>query len=255
MRDIEYYIKQYGNGKEVLTNGTFGRKYTENEAERILEVYPIGSVDTKEITDYIREKYPERYMGLPFYRPDFDSLDSLVFNKNRLTFPIRSNLGRPLGFCGRISVEEESNLKAQKKQYSKYKLTAGIEKKAMRLLFWLDICKQELKTAGAVYIVEGFFDAISMWVRGYTNVIALMGIGLTGDMVDTLKAYGVTEYYMVLDSDDAGIRALERNLHTLQVMPVTTKAIVLPKGEDPDSYIMGGETTPFDDPRDAMRSP
>jgi DNA primase len=106
-----------------------------------------------------------------------------------------------------------------------------------RILYGLHAAKTHCRTAGTVHIVEGYFDFLSLFQNGVKNTVATLGTALTPDHVRILKGYAPT-MVLVFDSDAAGINAAKRSIRTFMNEGVDTRILVLPEGDDPDTYVV-----------------
>jgi DNA primase len=106
-----------------------------------------------------------------------------------------------------------------------------------RILYGLHTAKQFCRQEGFVYIVEGYFDFLSLYQQGIKNTVASLGTALTSDHVRILKGYA-TRMVLVFDSDTAGISAAKRSIKIFLQEGVDIRILVLPDGNDPDSYVL-----------------
>lgn len=85
------------------------------------------------------------------------------------------------------------------------------------------------------YLVEGYTDVISMHQAGIENVVASSGTSLTEDQIKLIKRFtpNVTILY---DGDAAGIKASLRGIDMVLEEGLNVKVMLLPDGEDPDSF-------------------
>jgi len=149
--------------------------------------------------------------------------------RGRIILPIFDLSGRIIGFGGRSIEEVEGRPK-----YINTPETL-IYKKS-RSLYGLNLAREAIRREGLVYIVEGYFDLISLMGRGICNAVATLGTALTEEHLHILRRY-TQRIVMVYDADPAGKMALLRK--ALPIIEGDLRAFVLPlpKGEDPDSFI------------------
>jgi DNA primase len=159
------------------------------------------------------------------------------FFRNRVQFPIHNVSGKVIGFGGRILV---ANKKAPKYLntpesdiYNKRKTLYGVYF-ARKAMVKLDEC----------YMVEGYTDVISLHQAGIENVVASSGTSLTADQVRLVKRYA-PNLTILYDGDNAGIKAALRGLDIVIEQDVNVKVVLLPEGEDPDSYLKKVGATAF----------
>jgi DNA primase len=93
-------------------------------------------------------------------------------------------------------------------------------------------------------IVEGYMDFLALRGHGVDEVVATLGTALTGSHVRKLKGYAKNAV-MVFDSDEAGKAAVLKSLPLFLNEGVTARAVVLPDGHDPDSFVSAQGLTQF----------
>ena len=248
-KEIDQYIKTYGEGAKHLTEGRFGREYTKEQAEKILEYINVGCVDSRDLTKAMREKFGDRIEELEFYDDETKLFQPYLFNMNHLVMPVRDRRGIPVAFSGRVSEEYR---KAASIRVPKYVHTKGFEGLKKQSMFLIDAAKEEIKKTKTVRFVEGAFDAITMHLFGFRNTVSILGSSIQQDMIDQLAAMKVYSLIFILDPDKAGINALYKALPELNLYDMTADAVVLPDGEDPDSILRSGNTDAMLAKRDAV---
>jgi DNA primase len=147
--------------------------------------------------------------------------------RGRIIFPIKNQNGRLCGFGGRIIGDGEP-------KYMNSPETPIYHKG--EILYGLNITKNEIRKAQHAIIVEGYLDSISLYQAGIKNVAATLGTALTQDHLRAIKRY-TNEVVLLFDADEAGGMATERTLPLFGEGTMYAKSAVLPKGEDPDSFI------------------
>jgi len=148
--------------------------------------------------------------------------------RNRLMFPIFDINMQVAGFGGRVmddSMPKYLN-SPETPVYSK-----------SRILYGLHAAKQHCRQEGFVYIVEGYFDFLTLFQHGIKNTVASLGTALTPDHVRILKGYAA-RMILVFDSDQAGINAAERSIKVFMKEGVDIKVLVLSDGKDPDAFMV-----------------
>jgi len=148
--------------------------------------------------------------------------------RNRIMFPIFDINMQVAGFGGRVMDDAPP-------KYMNSPETPIYNKS--RILYGLHASKQYCRQLGFVYIVEGYFDFLSLFQHGIKNTVASLGTALTADHVRILKGYA-PRMILVFDSDVAGINAAKRSIQIFMKEGVDTRIIVLPEGHDPDSYVV-----------------
>jgi DNA primase len=150
------------------------------------------------------------------------------FYHGRVIFPIHSALGRTLGFGARILKQGEKISKYFNSPESEVYHKSDI-------LYGFFFSKKAIRTFDNVYLVEGYTDVISMFAAGIENVVASSGTALTKGQIK-LIASQTQNITLVYDGDAAGIKASLRGIDMLLESGLNVQAIMLPVGEDPDSF-------------------
>ncbi|MBU2429506.1 MAG: DNA primase, partial [Proteobacteria bacterium] len=148
--------------------------------------------------------------------------------RNRIMFPIFDINMQVAGFGGRVMDDSMP-------KYMNSPETPVYNKS--RILYGLHASKQYCRQLGFVYIVEGYFDFLSLYQHGIKNAVATSGTALTSDHVRLLKGYA-SKMVLVFDSDAAGIHAAKRSIKTFMQEGVDIRVLVLPEGNDPDSFVV-----------------
>jgi len=150
--------------------------------------------------------------------------------RNRIIFPIFDVSKQVLGFGGRVMDDSLP-------KYLNSPETSVYNKS--RSLYGLHIAKESCRASETVYIVEGYFDLLSLHQHGIANSVATLGTSLTQGHVQILKGFVGKDgrFILVYDSDAAGIKAAERSIKVFDKGYVNARILVLPEGYDPDSYL------------------
>lgn len=148
--------------------------------------------------------------------------------RNRIMFPIFDINMQVAGFGGRVMDDAMP-------KYMNSPETPVYNKG--RILYGLHAAKQFCRQEDSVYIVEGYFDFLSLFQHGIKNTVASLGTALTHDHVRILKGYA-SKMILVFDSDTAGISAAKRSIKIFMKEGVDIRILVLPQDSDPDSYVM-----------------
>ena len=150
------------------------------------------------------------------------------FYRGRVMFPIFNVAGKVIAFGGRT---------LKKDDHAKYFNSPDslIYSKSHSTMYGLYQAKRAIASQGKCFIVEGYADVISMHQAGFENVIASSGTALTEGHIHLLHRFteNVTELF---DGDEAGIHAALRGIDMLLKEGLNIKVLLLPDGEDPDSY-------------------
>ena len=153
------------------------------------------------------------------------------FFRDRVMFPIHSVSGKVIAFAGRTLSKEKSQPK-----YINSPETAIYNKR--KVLYGIHLAKGSIRKLDNCFIVEGYTDVISLSQNGVENVVASSGTALTSGQLRLLKRFtdNVTFLY---DGDAAGVKAAMRGLDLALENDMNVSLVLLPEGEDPDSFIRG----------------
>lgn len=150
------------------------------------------------------------------------------FYHGRVIFPIHNAVGKVVGFGGRVLKKEDSPAKYFNSPESEIYHKSDI-------LYGFFFAKPHIRAEKNVYLVEGYTDVISMVESGVGNVVASSGTALTEGQIRLIKSQ--TDNITVLyDGDMAGIKASLRGINMLVAAGLNVNAVLLPDGEDPDSF-------------------
>jgi len=167
--------------------------------------------------------------------------------RERIVFPIMSVGGQVVGFGGRVlddpppkylnTTERPVYDKGGTHTPPKYLNTPETPVyNKRRILYGLQITKEHCRRHDLAFIVEGYFDLLSLYAAGVRNCAATCGTALTPEHIRLLKGYA-KKMVLVYDSDEAGLRAAERSLAAFSAEQVSARVLVLPSGHDPDSFV------------------
>ncbi len=149
--------------------------------------------------------------------------------RNRIMFPICDQLGRVIGFSGRIMNQAEKGAK-----YVNSPETLLFRKN--QVLFAFDKARKAIVDSRQAIVVEGQIDAIRCHQAGLQNVVASQGTALTENHARLIKRYA-DEVVLVLDADAAGTKAALASSETFIAAELSVRVVSLPDGEDPDSLV------------------
>lgn len=148
--------------------------------------------------------------------------------RGRVMFPVHTLSGKVVAFGGRILKKAENTGKYVNSPES------DIYHKGNEL-YGIYFAKQAITKADCCYLVEGYTDVISMHQAGIENVVSSSGTALTHGQIRLIHRF--TEFVTVLyDGDAAGIKAALRGIDLLLEEGMKIKVVLLPDGEDPDSF-------------------
>ncbi len=148
--------------------------------------------------------------------------------RNRLMFPIRDPMQRVIGFGGRTLGDDPA-------KYLNTSQTPLFDK--ARCLFGLDVAKNAIGTTGRAIVVEGYLDCVMAHQFGFNDTIATLGTALGTDHAAILRRY-TESVVLLLDSDQAGERAVDRALPLFLSQRLDVRLARVPEGKDPADYLL-----------------
>ncbi len=159
------------------------------------------------------------------------------FFRNRVQFPIQNLSGKVVGFGGRILTNE--------KKQPKYLNTPESEiYQKSRILYGIYQARKSIVQEKQCYMVEGYMDVLALSQAGIENVVASSGTSLTVGQIRLVKRY-TPNMTILYDGDAAGIKAALRGLDLVLEQDMNVKVVLVPEGEDPDSYLQKVGLTAF----------
>lgn len=159
--------------------------------------------------------------------------------RGRVIFPVHSLSGKVVAFGGRVLKKDEKTAKYVNSPES------DIYHKSNEL-YGIYFAKQAMVKADRCFLVEGYTDVISMHQSGVENVVASSGTALTHGQIRLIHRF--TDNITVLyDGDAAGIKAALRGIDLLLMEGMNVKVVLLPDGEDPDSFARSHSANEFSD--------
>lgn len=193
-------------------------------------------------SDAIKSGYQEKYLintineqeprnsigtGLSLKRDDGQLKDRFW---GRVMWPIFTISGRVAGFGGRV-LDAATKGVAVKYQNS----PESIVYSKRRELFGLYQAKEAIRKKDLCYLVEGYTDVMAMHQHGVENVVASSGTALTTEQIRLIHRM-TSNITVIFDGDEAGIHASERGIDMLLSEGMNVKLLLLPDGDDPDSF-------------------
>jgi DNA primase len=147
--------------------------------------------------------------------------------RGRVIFPIFTESGKVVAFGGRSLFNAEP-------KYLNSPDTPIYTKG--RLLYGLNICKESIREAQEIILVEGYTDFVALYQAGIPNLAAPLGTSLTPDQIYLAKKYA-SKLIVSFDGDVAGNKAASRAVTLGFEKGMQTKILKLPDGYDPDNFI------------------
>jgi DNA primase len=155
--------------------------------------------------------------------------------RGRVIFPIFDMRKQIVGFGGRV-------LDHSLPKYLNTPETPIFQKG--ELLYGLHVAYEAIRQTGYVVIVEGYTDVLALVKHGFQGAVATLGTALTRDHIRRLKGYA-QEAVLVFDPDAAGMAAAMRSLPLFLNEGMSSKVLILPKGDDPDTFVNANSIKAF----------
>ncbi len=157
--------------------------------------------------------------------------------RGRIIFPIHNQSGKVLGFGARIIKKNDKAPKYINSPENEIYVKS-------KLLYGSYFARQAIDKADECLLVEGYTDVVSLHQAGIENVVASGGTSLTPDQLRLIKKY-TNNLTIIYDGDSAGIKAALRGLDLALEESLNVKLVLIPDGEDPDSYVNKVGTAAF----------
>ena len=148
--------------------------------------------------------------------------------RGRVIFPVHTLSGKVVAFGGRVLKKDEKTAKYVNSPESE------IYHKSNEL-YGIYFAKQSMVKEDRCFLVEGYTDVISMHQAGIENVVASSGTALTQGQIRLIHRF-TNNITVLYDGDAAGIKAALRGIDLLLEDGMNVKVVLLPDGEDPDSF-------------------
>ena len=178
----------------------------------------------------IEKGYNEKYLvatGLCFKRDNGELVDKY---SGRVMFPWLGVNGNVRAFGGRLL---DARTKGVQQKYVNSPDSDIYHKE--RELYGIYQAKKAIAKENCVYMVEGYTDVISMHQCGIENVVANSGTALSVYQIRLLHRF-TDNIVLLYDGDAAGIHAAMRGIDMLLAEAMKVKVMLLPDGDDPDSF-------------------
>lgn len=226
----KFYTQQLLETEEGQTNG-FSYLQERGFGKEIIQKFELGyAPDGRDAL--AREAVKNQY------NQDLLQKSGLVVERNgslqdnyrdRIIFPIHNNSGKVIGFGARLIKKNDKAPKyintPENELYVKSKILYGTY-----------FARQAIDKANEAFLVEGYTDVLSLHQSGIENVVASGGTSLTQEQLRLLKKY-TSNLTIIYDGDSAGIKAALRGLGMALEESLNVKLVLIPDGEDPDSYV------------------
>ena len=207
------YFRERGFGEDIIKK--FGLGYSPDKRDALAQ-------------EAMRKGYKKDYLiktGLCI-----ESQQGSLFDryKGRVIFPIHSLSGKVIAFGGRILKKDEKAAKYVNSPESEVYHKSDV-------LYGIYHAKQAIVKNDFCYLVEGYTDVLSMHQAGIENVVASSGTALTPGQIRLIHRF-TNNITVLYDGDAAGIKALLRGIDLILQEGLNIKVVLLPDGDDPDSF-------------------
>ncbi len=225
----DYFVKTL---HEHIEGKSIGLSYFRERGfrEDIIQKFQLGySLEDRDAftQEAIRTGYKKEYLVKTGLTIEGEGYTADRF-RGRVMFPVHTLSGKVIAFGGRILKKNEKTAKYVNSPESE------IYHKSSEL-YGIYFAKRAITKEDRCYLVEGYTDVISMHQAGIENVVASSGTALTQGQIKLIHRFtnNVTVLY---DGDAAGIKAALRGIDLLLEQGLNIKVVLLPDGEDPDSF-------------------
>lgn len=230
--------------QETEEGQAIGLGYFRNRGirEDIIEKFKLGYCPGKfdEMSkEALKQGYKEEFLektGLAFKTERGTFCDKY---RGRVIFPWFGVSGKITGFGGRVL---DARTKGVTQKYVNSPDSAIYHKGSE--LYGIFHAKKAIKQTDRVYMVEGYTDVISMHQCGIENVVANSGTALSREQIRILLRF-TKNITLLYDGDEAGIHAALRGTNMLLEDGMNVSILLLPDGDDPDSFAKKHNATEF----------
>jgi DNA primase len=163
--------------------------------------------------------------------------------RNRLIFPILDDRDRAIAFGGRLLPNPDPNAKDDGPKYMNSPESPIYKKN--EILYGLSWARQSAQRKNRLILVEGYFDAVSLWQAGFGEAVATCGTALTERHVERIASH-TRKMYALFDSDNAGLNAAQKSLPLLLAAQISAFRLDLGRAKDPDEFIQANGAPAFE---------
>jgi DNA primase len=213
-RDIGLsYLKERGFREEIIEKFQIGYALNERDA------FTRSALQAQYNIEYLQKS------GLVVLR-DEKPVDNY---RGRIIFPVHNQSGKVLGFGARVIGKADKAPKYINTPENEIYIKS-------KILYGLYFARQAIDKNDECLLVEGYTDVVSLHQAGIENVVASGGTSLTPDQLRLVKKY-TNNLTIIYDGDAAGIKAAMRGLDLALEQGLNVQLVLIPDGDDPDSYV------------------
>ena len=152
--------------------------------------------------------------------------------RKRITFPIRDQRGRVLGFGARALSPDSKPKYLNSPEGQLYRKS--------HTLYGIDRARGAIAKSRQAIVVEGYTDVLALHQAGVEEAVAIMGTAITPEQLKMLSGLGVEEVVLALDADEAGANAMIRAQRVAGSRGLDLRVAAMPEGEDPADMLQEG---------------
>ena len=240
-RESLFIVNQFARDyfQDILRNHVDGRSigmaYFRNRGFRddIIEKFQLGYCTESHdamAQEALKKGYKKEFLiktGLCYETDDHRLRDRFW---GRVIFPVHTLSGKVVAFGGRVLASATKGVKVKYVNSPESEIYHKSNE-----LYGIYFAKQAIVKQDRCFLVEGYTDVISMHQSGIENVVASSGTALTPGQIRLIHRF-TNNMTVLYDGDAAGIKAALRGIDLLLEDGMNVKVVLLPDGEDPDSF-------------------
>ncbi|MDF1696635.1 MAG: DNA primase [Saprospiraceae bacterium] len=196
--------------------------------EQIIRKFQLGYT-TRDRDDLTKRALQKRFNPEFLKKLGLTSKSNYDFFRSRVMFTIHNLSGKVIAFAGRTLSKDKKTPK-----YINSPETDIYNKR--KVLYGMYFAKQAIRKLDECIMVEGYTDVITLHQYGIENVVASSGTSLTVEQIGLVRRY-TPNIKIIYDGDTAGVKAALRGLDLVLEQDMNVRLVLLPEGEDPDSYL------------------
>lgn len=196
--------------------------------EQIIKRFQLGYT-TSDRNDFTKTALSKQFNVEFLKKLGLTSKSDYDFFRSRVMFTIHNLSGKVIAFAGRTLSKDKKTPK-----YINSPETDIYNKR--KVLYGMYFAKQAIRKEDECIMVEGYTDVITLHQHGIENVVASSGTSLTVEQIGLVRRY-TPNIKIIYDGDTAGVKAALRGLDLVLEQDMNVRLVLLPEGEDPDSYL------------------
>lgn len=237
---VNDYAKSYFENQLFNTDEgkSVGLSYFKNRGylESTIKKWNLGYTNADR-DDFTKSAIAKYYKKEHLKTLGLTSRNDIDFFRSRVMFAIHNLSGKVIAFGGRTLSSD--------KKIPKYMNSPESEiYNKSKSLYGLYFAKQAIRKADECIMVEGYTDVITLHQNHVENVVASSGTSLTSGQIHLVSRY-TSNMKIIYDGDPAGIKAALRGVDLVLEHDMNVKIVMLPTGEDPDSFMKAKGTDGF----------